>query len=380
MSYVIVFVWLIVLLVVEKTKHNANTENKKCNRADKNRGSNDVFEHTAPSTHEESNGGSRCKNIEIKRNTYANNIVSTEEYRQQSCHNAKIHCEAVSAVLLTKSGKGGGACVAAFDLDNQKMLRFVSNPKTAAEIPFSSLRGINALDIVKAEKICACPVKPQSENILVDCSSIKKIGLYDGDIENIREQMTYPDSYFFTRSGNNRIFSVTEFNHSLEIICVNNLRVYKIKKYDGCFTTRADFIYMNRHYRDFRVTDFNFDLRKSADSEKNFPYADLVLSIPMSPFVSDNGDNKGYYIFVAAIFPMNNCAPQNTANRDVYLSSDDLHTKCRSNRAFELWTFDEDKQLLEELNQQIPISKIAINHQRSENAINARIQKLNSRK
>lgn len=40
--------------------------------------------------------------------------------------------QTVRAVILTMSGKGGGACVAAYDLSEKRFVRFVSDSKITA--------------------------------------------------------------------------------------------------------------------------------------------------------------------------------------------------------------------------------------------------------
>lgn len=221
-----------------------------------------------------------------------------------SIKNSAEPSNVVKAVLLTSSGKGGGACVAAYDLSSNKFVRFVSDAKTAAEISFNELHGINIFDIVQVENLMSCPIGPQSENILIRRYGIKRIGKYDGDIESIRAQITYPDACSLADTTACRLLSVQDFNHSLEIINVQNLELVKTQKYNGSYTTRANFYHKGRYYTDFRVTDFNYDLRKKDYSRQTFSSADLILSIPKSPFIISNGENLGYYKFVAAIFPL----------------------------------------------------------------------------
>ena len=205
-------------------------------------------------------------------------------------------------ILLTDSGKFGGACVSGFNPQTKKLVRFVSDAATGKEISFSELRGITPMDIIAAEKVQDCPLGPQSENVLIKPRSVRRVGRYDGTIEDIRQSLQYTDSHMLADTTSNRLSDVDEINHSLEIISVQDLVLREATRYDGGKTTRADFKYKGKYYSDFRVTDFNYDLRKREEKIIRIPSANLILSIPAKAYVV-NGESKGYYKFIAAIYP-----------------------------------------------------------------------------
>lgn len=224
-----------------------------------------------------------------------------------------IQRDVLRIVLLTDSGKFGGACVSGYNPQTKNLVRFVSDATTGKEIAFSELRGISPMDIVAAERVQDCPLGPQSENILIKPRSLRRVGRYDGTIEDIRKNLQYADSHMLSDTTSNRLSDITGINHSLEIISVQDLVLREAIRYDGGKTTRADFRYKGKFYSDYRVTDFNYDLRKREDKNIRIPSADLILSIPAKAYIV-NGESKGFYKFIAAIYPTASQVPEPTSS------------------------------------------------------------------
>ena len=224
-----------------------------------------------------------------------------------------IQRDVLRIVLLTDSGKFGGACVSGYNPQSKKLVRFVSDAATGKEIAFSELRGISPMDIVVAERVQDCPLGPQSENILIKPRSLRRVGRYDGTIEDIRQNLQCADSHMLSDTTSNRLSDITGINHSLEIISVQDLVLREAIRYDGGKTTRADFRYKGKFYSDYRVTDFNYDLRKREDKIIRIPSADLILSIPAKAYIV-NGESKGFYKFIAAIYPTASQVPEPTSS------------------------------------------------------------------
>ena len=224
-----------------------------------------------------------------------------------------IQRDVLRIVLLTDSGKFGGACVSGYNPQTKKLVRFVSDAATGKEIAFSELKGISPMDIVAAERVQDCPLGPQSENILIKPRSLRRVGRYDGTIEDIRQNLQYADSHMLSDTTSNRLSDITGINHSLEIISVQDLVLREAIRYDGGKTTRADFRYKGKYYSDYRVTDFNYDLRKREDKIIRIPSADLILSIPAKTYIV-NGESKGFYKFIAAIYPTASQVPEPTSS------------------------------------------------------------------
>ena len=95
-------------------------------------------------------------------------------------------------ILLTKSGKFGGACVAGFAPETGRLVRFVSEAESGKEIPFPQLQGIEPLDVVEVKTLKECPLGPQSENVLVPPFAFQKVGTYEGSLEDLQRQIRLP--------------------------------------------------------------------------------------------------------------------------------------------------------------------------------------------
>ena len=244
----------------------------------------------------------------------------------------------IRIVLLTDSVKFGGACVSGFDPQTRRFVRFVSDAATGKEIPFSELRGIKTMDLVEAERVRDCPLGPQSENVLIRPGSIRRIGKYSGTIEDISREIQYSDRLMFSDTVANRLSDVSRFHHSLEIITVQDLVLREVDKYGGGTTTRANFKYNGKCYSDFRVTDFNYDLRKREETKMSFLSADLIISIPVQDLVI-NGVKKGYYKFVAAIYPKASQTQESTVPQRAKLNRDELMTDYES--GMPMWMMEE---------------------------------------
>ncbi len=208
----------------------------------------------------------------------------------------------LSAVIIACSRKNNGYCVAAYNPISKKIVRFVSDAETAGEISCEEMEGINLHDTVKAECIMSCPKGPQTENILVQPYGISRTVKFNGNIENIRQQIQFTDNVSILDKNVPRLKSVQNFHHSLEIVKVHDLKLNKkwimYEKKWKC-QIRAKFIYNDREYDDFRVTDpiYEEKLKKMDSHQMTIQSADIVLSIPWEPFEEDGM----YYKFVAAI-------------------------------------------------------------------------------
>ena len=288
--------------------------------------------------------------------------------------------EDIQAVLLTSSGKMGRACVAAYDLNAKQFVRFVADAATAAGIPFEEIRGLSAFDIVEVKAAKKCPIGPQTENVFVEEYGLRRIGKYKGTIEDIRKEIRYPDNRSLISEQKNRLIDISGYAHSLEIVPVRNVVLRKTKKRDGGMTTRAKFLYRDILYEDYRVTDFNYDLRNRKENEICIPFADLILSIPKEEYVRE-GHHYGFFKFIAAIYPVDTpkeeyvpAYAQGTPNnsrqvlRDMVLGS-------RPN-SYEPWTEQEDRCLLEEFDSGMPVNSVAEKHSRTNGAIRSRLKKL----
>ena len=210
----------------------------------------------------------------------------------------------LSAVIIACSRKNNGYCVAAYNPINKKIVRFVSDAEEGGEISREEMEGIRLLDTVEAETIMSCPIDPQTENVLVEQYGINRTVKFNGSIENkienIRQQIHYPDNVSILDTAAPKLNSVQDFHHSLEIVKVMNLKLIRMED-----KIRANFFCDGQYYADFRVTDPVYENKMEDENVEclTIPSADIVLSIPWKPYVK-HGINWGYYKFVAAIYDL----------------------------------------------------------------------------
>ncbi len=200
----------------------------------------------------------------------------------------------VKAVILTASsmkktldGKEySGKCVTAYDLDNDRIIRLVSTKSGAPiENPFCGFfEPLNVYDIAIEEP---CPIPPQTENVLISYKTVpKRDAKYECKIEDIYEKfqkIDYGDRRFLL-DGWHVIQDVTPYNHSLEIVRVSELEVHERK---------CSFKYGRHEFFAMSLTDPAYK-----GTEQDIGDAIVVVSIPL-----DKWEDKGYYKFVAAIYP-----------------------------------------------------------------------------
>lgn len=215
----------------------------------------------------------------------------------------------MEAVILTKSRMNShgvsGVCTTAYDFESGTILRFVSNQE-GAPIGNPHNSRYECLDVVEVNILKGCPIGPQTENVLVDQTSFKRVGKYTGDLSELFDEIydihCFDRQYMFDIP---EVFSykldlVDRFNHSVEIIRVSDLVLTRSEwgsTSASFFATTQD---GKRNFRYYTVTDTRFELRNSPESEKKIGNAYIVVSIPYTPHKKDGC----FYKFVAAIYPI----------------------------------------------------------------------------
>lgn len=209
----------------------------------------------------------------------------------------------MSVVILTASPMkkkiGGdffsGKCITGYDLAGKKFIRFVGNTN-GAPMMGDDIENFHPFDIVDIPIIDKCPITCQTENVLGDYEKVNILGKYEKGIETIYKdmQMVFTTEPSFMQNKSYKLQSIAHFKHSLELIKVEDLKVF-VQDHNGKQKTKCSFQYNGSLCRYYSVTDPDFSLKES-----DVGNAYLVVSIP-----SDNPDNIGYYKFVAAIYPKN---------------------------------------------------------------------------
>ena len=216
----------------------------------------------------------------------------------------------MEAVILTKSDmkkeKTGkkGQCVTAYDLRENRFVRFVSDTE-GSPIPDFIANQFSLLDVVSVRVVRPCPLNPQTENLLVNMSSFSVVGTYQPGIEAIYHMIPPPLRPRLMDTPDHTLDSVDNYRHSLELLRVSNLRIAR----NRFGKDKAEFYFGSDYCDSFSMTDPRFYLNVVSNRQQKqitcleIGNAYIALSIPTEPYIKD-GKNYGYYKFVAAIYPV----------------------------------------------------------------------------
>lgn len=211
-------------------------------------------------------------------------------------------------VCLGNSVKQGGRCLAGMQLDvnNDPILEF-GKPKWIrptcntlhGEVPNQIALPFKLLDILEINDTLPRPQKYQSENVLFNINSIKKIGIFDKRrLNSLCEDRRY---IFKTRYPSLSEEVIRELNYSLMLVKPTQFGVIE-KIYEDRMAPqhRMLFTYNNFNY-DFSITDPVFLRYYEANPEFVEGVKDVVLSLSVS--VKFPPTNR-YYKLVAGVIVM----------------------------------------------------------------------------
>lgn len=209
----------------------------------------------------------------------------------------------ITIVVLTKSSKFSGYCVAGIDCYSRKWVRLVTEDSTshgavgAGDLIYEDGSQCQILDVIKVPIINTTNDILQPENTLINTSKyIHFIGkakiedvlkIHPAEIRNYILGNKYP---YVTKA------KVERLGHSLTLVEVSNLLIKHVLNPNGNPKTKADFTYQYERYENISVTDYRFypaEDEISFDEAYNKAY--LVVSIG-TPY------NNKYYKFVSAIY------------------------------------------------------------------------------
>lgn len=204
----------------------------------------------------------------------------------------------IEAVILTKSAKNGGYCVAGIDVQTSEWVRFVSNDDTShgalfnQDMQYEDGSYCEILDVVRIPILDNVPSEHQPENVLIDDEKYweKTRALSIPELLEI-----HPPEQHFLLLGNQYAYITEErigiVGHSLILIRVNNLVITHPYEH----TTKATFDYNFDTYEKMSITDPAF---YNTPDQTNIGEAILVISLPDAPY-----QERRYYKFIAKIFP-----------------------------------------------------------------------------
>ena len=191
----------------------------------------------------------------------------------------------INVVILTMSEKFGKKCVAAYDIDNKRLVRLVSNEQGDG-ISQYYLSEISLLDIVRVNVICSAPIEHQRENFIIDLNYGISKQNKTMSIKEIHRNIPHYQNIF----GNNsyKVFNA-DFDHSIELIQFTSMQLISNIK------TKATFMYNNFKNQYYAVTDSRYFGKNTSIISGH-----AIVSIPPS---SNYTKDNGYFKFIAAIFP-----------------------------------------------------------------------------
>ncbi|MCL2399855.1 MAG: hypothetical protein FWC91_08975 [Defluviitaleaceae bacterium] len=208
-------------------------------------------------------------------------------------------------VILTKSSKNKGYCVAGIDINNGQWIRLTSDDKNThgtlfpKDMQYENESECQTLDVVRVQILGENPSEYQPENVLINQDYYwKKTDEYTID-DVLKLHPPERHSYIF----GNTLPYITEseigsIGYSLTLVAVEKLLISKkINRY-GKPKTKTDFLYGSNWYNEMSVTDPNF---YGVPDGTRISKAALVISIPDNPFQGDFSENR-YYKFVAQIY------------------------------------------------------------------------------
>ena len=200
-------------------------------------------------------------------------------------------------LVMTKSSKNRGFCVAGFDIDTGEWIRLVSNDieKHGAlsykHMAISGTRQCSVGEVIDVCVIAPIPSLCQTENMLIsDMEQIKLLGRCTNNQICAIHPLEKPTHIFLNEKSYLTEEEISKLKRSLHFVEVLNLQLSLKPSTSGKMKSKASFTYNNVRYNDISMTDpeFNsFDLT----AEKAW----IVVSLPNEAF----GEDRLYFKFVA---------------------------------------------------------------------------------
>lgn len=203
-----------------------------------------------------------------------------------------------SVVILTKSAKHGGYCVAGLDVDTGQWLRLVSADRqrkgalTDDDMRYRNGDIADCLDVVSLNTLGEEPSRYQPENILIDDGEDwQKLGQWPlRQVMRLHEPERRP-FIFWDSSPYLCEAEMDMLDHSLTMAEVEELILIR----NPYRKMKTSFFYCGRLYENISMTDISF---YGAAHGTRIQRALLVASLPEVDF------QGCYYKFIAKIFPL----------------------------------------------------------------------------
>ena len=204
-------------------------------------------------------------------------------------------------VLLTKSTKRGGYCVAGVDAQSGEWVRLTSSDQwshgalTDAHLTCKDGSVCGVLDCVRVKVAEERPVDHQPENVLInEEKQFQKLDTWSvQDVLRIHPAEPWDAVYVNTERALDEE-EMAKVNRSLILVHTPWLRLRQKSDNPDKPKTRANFLYNDQWYNNISVTDPDYYTAEDKTTLKNMY---LVVSLPDAPY-----DDGKYYKFIAKIF------------------------------------------------------------------------------
>lgn len=208
-------------------------------------------------------------------------------------------------VILTKSTKRGGFCVAGIDAHSGEWVRLTSSDEwshgalTETHMTYEDGTACAILDLVEVELLRANPVPHQPENFLInETKKFRKLGTWT--LQQVLQAHPAEDVSFAFVNTEKALNEqqMAEADRSLLLLRTRWLRINHYSDTPGKVKTKATFVLNEADwYRYISVTDPEYyDVPDKTEVKPAY----LVISLPDAPF--KKGDEDLYYKFIAKIF------------------------------------------------------------------------------
>lgn len=205
-----------------------------------------------------------------------------------------MNYKVITFLVLTKSAKNSGICVAGIDMATMNLVRLVSD-ETGTQILKESFyyngKEINALDVIDVEVIDS-PLRIQIENKI-----LKRIIKYRKHLSE-NELISITRHIHNGKLLNNTLNTFSKYDDncrgSLMLLVVKNLAT-SIKSFGEKKRTKAIFQYQGTTFENFSVTDFDY-----FQEEVYIKHCVIVISMSEKPYKVDGL----YHYFIAKIIPL----------------------------------------------------------------------------
>ncbi|NWK12373.1 dual OB domain-containing protein [Clostridium cadaveris] len=220
--------------------------------------------------------------------------------------------KSMELVVLSKSRKHGGYCVAAIDCGNRSFVRLISRNKlnhyAIAENDLIDQNGkcaevLDNVVVVPDKNNISLPFQPENELIDTGYYVFNKGKFNNIKLRSIINGMTNKYEYIFfnidKRISSIELHQIDSNNiHSLELIIAEKLtiRVKEVNKR----TLKGSIYYKGNWYNDLSITDIEFE-KNYYDKVDNFNYGYITLNNPYLLISLGEEFNGFHYKLIASV-------------------------------------------------------------------------------